>query len=141
VTPASPAPIVVSAGAERAIRRHAAADYPHECCGALLGSAERGIEEAVPFENASPGDQERRFLLSAGDYRRGAERARPPGRARRGVYHPAEPSAFDLAHAWPNVSYVIVSVRDGLPSDVRSWRLLPDRSQFAEEPLALAARG
>ena len=29
--------------------------------------------------------------------------------------HPAEPSAFDLEHAWPNLSYVIVSVRTAAP--------------------------
>ena len=63
---------------------------------------------------------ERRFLLSAADYRGAEARADATGRALLGFYHshpdhPAEPSAFDLAHAWPNLSYVILSVRDGRP--------------------------
>ena len=47
--------------------------------------------------------------------------------------HPAEPSAFDLEHAWPNLSYVIVSVRGGRVDQIRSWRLRHDRLQFDEE--------
>ena len=47
--------------------------------------------------------------------------------------HPAEPSQFDLDHAWPNLSYLIVSVRQGQPKEARSWRLKIDRSAFEEE--------
>jgi proteasome lid subunit RPN8/RPN11 len=50
--------------------------------------------------------------------------------------HPAEPSQFDLDHAWPNLSYLIVSVRQGQPKEARSWRLKPDRSAFEEEFLS-----
>ena len=49
--------------------------------------------------------------------------------------HPAQPSQYDLDHAWPFFSYVIVSVRDGEPRELRSWRLRDDRSQFDEEPV------
>jgi proteasome lid subunit RPN8/RPN11 len=132
--------LLVAGLADAAIRRHAATAYPAECCGALLGSPDTGIEDAIPFENVAPGDQDRRFLLSAADYRRAEAIADETGRQLLGFYHshpdhPAEPSAFDLAHAWPNLSYVIVSVRAGRPGDMRSWRLAPDRSRFAEEPL------
>ena len=48
---------------------------------------------------------------------------------------PALPSAFDLEHAWPNLHYLIVSVRAGRAGDARSWRLRGDRSQFHEETL------
>jgi proteasome lid subunit RPN8/RPN11 len=133
-------PLPISAEVQEAIRAHAAASYPFECCGALLGSAAGGIEEAVAFDNVAPSDPERRFLLSAADYRAAETRADATGRALLGFYHshpdhPAEPSDFDLAHAWPNLSYVILSIRDGRPGDLRSWRLDADRSRFAEEPL------
>ena len=49
--------------------------------------------------------------------------------------HPAEPSAFDLEHAWHNLSYVITSVLDGRPDRTRSWRLRADRSGFDEETI------
>ena len=47
--------------------------------------------------------------------------------------HPAEPSEFDLDHAWPNLSYLIISVQQGQPKVSRSWRLKADRSAFDEE--------
>lgn len=123
-----------------AIRDHAATAYPLECCGALLGSRADGIEDVLPLDNVAPGDQERRFLLSAADYRRAEAQADAQGCELLGFYHshpdhPAEPSAFDLAHAWPNLSYLILSVRDGRPGDLRSWRLEADRSRFEEETL------
>jgi len=48
------------------------------------------------------------------------------------------PSAFDLEHAWPNQSYLIVSVQAGRPDASRSWRLRADRSAFDEEPLIVS---
>ena len=102
----------------------------------------RASRKLCRFENAAPSDPERRFLLSAADYRVAEARADATGRALLGFYHshpdhPAEPSAFDLAHAWPNLSYVILSVRDGVPGDMKSWRLDADRSRFAEETSVL----
>ena len=125
---------------EQEIRAHAASAYPFECCGALLGSPGAVVDEALPLQNVSPSDPERRFLLSAEDYRTAEARADVTGRELVGFYHshpdhPAEPSTFDLEHAWPNLSYIIVSVRNGFPGDLRSWRLDADRSRFVEERL------
>ena len=44
--------------------------------------------------------------------------------------HPARPSQYDLDHAFPTFSYIIVSVRGGTPEDMTSWRLRDDRSAF-----------
>jgi proteasome lid subunit RPN8/RPN11 len=49
--------------------------------------------------------------------------------------HPARPSAFDLEHAWPYYSYLIVSVVDGKVAGIASWRLAADRTRFDPEPL------
>ena len=49
--------------------------------------------------------------------------------------HPARPSQYDLDHAWPFFSYVIVSVRGGTAEDMTSWRLREDRSAFDQESL------
>ncbi len=81
----------------------------------------------------------RRFRVSPDDYRQSEARARALGAELIGFYHshpdhPAVPSQYDLDHAWPNFSYVIVSVTSGAPGDLRSWRLRPDRSAFEEEP-------
>jgi len=126
-----------------AIRRHAAAAYPHECCGALIGSAEdaavdvTNIRELVNVTDEGP---RRRFRVSVDDYRLCERAAAERGAELLGFYHshpdhPAEPSQYDLDHAWPNFSYVIVAVPAGSPGDVRSWRLGPDRARFEEEEI------
>jgi proteasome lid subunit RPN8/RPN11 len=125
-----------------AIKRHGADTYPYECCGALIGSTqENGDVEVVdvrPLDNVTSEGPRRRFLVSAQDYAGSQSHARRAGLELLGFYHshpdhPAEPSQYDLDHAWPNFSYVIVAVGAGRPGDVRSWRLRADRSSFEEE--------
>ncbi len=59
--------------------------------------------------------------------------------------HPAVPSAFDLQHAWPNLSYVIVSVSKSATASaesgaLRSWRLRHDRTAFDEENVSTSCQ-
>jgi proteasome lid subunit RPN8/RPN11 len=124
------------------IRAHAAAVYPDECCGALIGTPDgQGrirVTDTLPLPNTTEEGARRRFLVRPEDYRAAEARAREEGADLVGFYHshpdhPARPSGYDLDHAWPNLSYVIVSVNNGRPDDVRSWRLLEDRSSFVEE--------
>jgi proteasome lid subunit RPN8/RPN11 len=122
-----------------AIRAHGRETYPDECCGALIGR-DGAIAEAYALPNTTEEGPRRRFLVRPADYRAAEARAAAAGRELLGFYHshpdhPARPSQYDLDHAWPFFSYVIVSVRDGEPGDVRSWRLRDDRSQFDEESL------
>jgi len=120
------------------IRKHAARIYPNECCGALFGQGDGVVQEAFALDNTFPEGQRRRFLVGPDEYRRAEARASETSRTLIGFYHshpdhPAEPSAFDLEHAWPNLSYAIISVRQGQPKELRSWRLRSDRSGFDEE--------
>lgn len=128
-----------------AIRRHAAAAYPYECCGALIGAAAGDdlieIVDAQALDNVTDEGPRRRFRVSPVDYRQSEARARELGAELVGFYHshpdhPALPSQYDLDHAWPNFSYVIVAVAQGQSGDLRSWRLRPDRSAFEEETLS-----
>lgn len=133
--------IRLSAPAVATIREHGAATYPHECCGALIGTTDgvrTEVVEARPLDNVTAEGPRRRFLVSAADYRAAERHAGDAGAALVGFYHshpdhPAEPSQYDLDHAWPNFSYVILAVGDGTPADLRSWRLRADRSAFEEE--------
>ena len=107
---------------------------------ALLGDVPGHAERALPLDNVSEDERRRRFLISPDAYRRAEAEAEWSGRRLLGFYHshpdhPAEPSAFDLEHAWPNLSYVIVSVRHGRIEHIRSWRLRGDRTRFDEESL------
>jgi proteasome lid subunit RPN8/RPN11 len=51
--------------------------------------------------------------------------------------HPARPSQYDREHAWPWYSYIIVSVANGQPQEMTSWRLSDDRSDYACEEIAI----
>jgi proteasome lid subunit RPN8/RPN11 len=123
-----------------AIRAHGRETYPHECCGALLGR-DGEVVSMVALPNTTEEGPRRRFLVRPADYRT-AERAATDGALDLvGFYHshpdhPARPSQYDLDHAWPSFSYVIVSVMEAAPVDLRSWKLREDRSAFDEEPIA-----
>ena len=124
------------AEAEAEIRRHAAETYPNECCGALIATA-GAIVEAYRLPNTTAEGARRRFLVAPDDYRLAEQRARERRGQLAGFYHshpdhPAVPSQTDLAQAWPNLTYVIVAVSGGAPGDLKSWRLLEDRSGFEE---------
>jgi proteasome lid subunit RPN8/RPN11 len=136
--------LVVSDDALAAIRGHGANTYPDECCGALIGRESDRVVEAFALSNTTSGERRRRFLIGPDEYRVSEARATELGASLLGFYHshpdhPAVPSAFDLEHAWPNLSYVIVSVQAGRAEDVRSWKLRGDRSGFDEEALSPAS--
>lgn len=126
-------------GVAEAIRRHGVQAYPDECCGALIGR--NGIvQEAFSLPNTTEEGPRRRFLVRPQDYREAERRASELDAELLGFYHshpdhPARPSQYDLDHAWPFLSYVIVSVRGGAPELMTSWRLQEDRSAFTEELL------
>jgi cysteine synthase B len=137
---AAPGSVSLSEAARAGIRGDAERSYPDECCGALFGPRTGEISEAMPLTNVTTGERRRRFLVGADEYRAAERRAETTGLALLGFYHshpdhPAEPSPFDLEHAWPNLSYVIVSITGGRAAVMRSWRLRADRSQFEEETL------
>jgi proteasome lid subunit RPN8/RPN11 len=127
------------------IAAHGERDYPHECCGLLLGDFAAGglktIAEIYPISNAREEAARRnRFLITPEEFREGEQYAEKSGLAVVGFYHShpdhaAAPSAYDLDHAWPLYSYLIVSVAAGVAGDLRSWEMEPDRSKFIEEEI------
>jgi proteasome lid subunit RPN8/RPN11 len=57
-----------------------------------------------------------------------------------GFYHShpnaeARPSQFDLDHAWPFYSYIIVSVKGNKAQEMNSWKMAEDRSRFDPESI------
>ena len=129
--------ITLSAPVDAAIRAHGRETFPHECCGAMLGK-DGLVREAHALPNTTEEGPRRRFLVRPDDYRVAEQRAREAGLELLGFYHshpdhPATPSQFDLDHAWPFFSYVIVSVMSGEDKLLTSWRLKDDRSAFDEE--------
>jgi proteasome lid subunit RPN8/RPN11 len=122
------------------IRAHGAETYPHECCGALLGrdNEAREILGLFPLINRRDDSPRNRFSVTAQDVLDAEKSARLQGLDVVGWYHshpdhPARPSEYDRDHAWPWYSYIIVSVAQGQPQDMTSWRLNDDRQQFSPE--------
>ena len=87
-----------------------------------------------------------RFLIRPDDYREAERQAGKLGLDLLGFYHshpehPAQPSQYDLDHAWPVFSYVIVSVTTDDTGPLTSWRLRDDRAAFDEQPVERATGG
>lgn len=135
--------LVLSPEVEAEIRAHARAEYPHECCGALLGNEQgdtRFITQIIRLANERTDERERRFYVSPQQVLMAERQARTAGLLLLGFYHshpnhPAVPSEYDREHALPYYSYPIVSVQQGEPAELRSWRLKEDRTSFDEELL------
>jgi proteasome lid subunit RPN8/RPN11 len=127
------------------IEAHGEHTYPHECGGMIIGhfDAENGktVVEILPMENAiNEAEQHNRVLILPKDVLRAERSAREKGLDVIGYYHshpdhPARPSQFDLDHALPVWSYIIVSVIQGKAADLRSWEMENDRSKFNEEEI------
>ena len=133
--------LTITPAVDAAIRQHGAQTFPHECCGALYGS-NGSVTDTFALPNVTEEGPRRRFRISDKDYLKTERRASELGAELLGFYHshpdhPARPSQYDLDHAFPTFSYIIVSVRDGKPEDMTSWRLRDDRSAFDPEDLAV----
>jgi len=129
-----------------AIENHGEHDYPHECCGLLLGTffdGQKTVAEVYPISNAREEQAKRnRFLIRPEELLQGERYAEQRELEVVGFYHShpdceATPSGYDLEHAWPTYSYIIVSVREGVAVELRSWELKADRSQFMREESAI----
>jgi len=131
----------------RRIQAHGVETYPHECCGALLGSDGDGTREVVellPLANRRDDSLRNRFEVTADDVRLAEKTAHEKRLELIGWYHshpeaPARPSEYDRDHAWPWYSYIIVSVQKGEPRDTTSWRLHDDRAGYDSESIEITA--
>lgn len=137
------------------IRAHAESTYPEECCGLLLGQVTGDVKTLVevwPTKNAWSAESEdnwpeqtgltekRRYAISPADLLKAMKDGRDRSLEIIGIYHShidcaAVPSEFDRAGAWPQYSYIIVSVRQGASQEFLSWSLDTDSNFQAEEIL------
>ncbi|MEO0457772.1 MAG: M67 family metallopeptidase [Cyanobacteria bacterium P01_A01_bin.114] len=150
-----------------AMQTHAERTYPDECCGLMLGCLntalnEKELIELRPLKNAwSPGlsaefaarsqtlsdlskdrTQTSRYWIDPQDLLAVQREARQLGLDIIGVYHShpdhlAVPSECDRALAWPEYSYIIMSVQNGAAVDIQIWQLDADH-QFQPEPMKIA---
>ena len=130
------------------IREHGVRDHPYECCGLLIGrfTAEgKVVTETDAISNAREESAKRnRFLITPEELMGGERYARGRDLEVIGFYHShpdcaAVPSQYDLEHAWPTYSYIIVSTTAEEAKDLFSWEQESDRSRFNPEEIILAA--
>jgi proteasome lid subunit RPN8/RPN11 len=133
--------ILLPEDAVAAIEEHGRESYGDEACGVLYGRLRpegKEVASADRMKNSREDERHRRFTVTADDYRRAEAEASRRGLNLLGFYHshpdhPAFPSRYDLDHALPFFSYVILSVAKGEPEALRSFVLSEDRSEFQEE--------
>ncbi|WP_421657941.1 Mov34/MPN/PAD-1 family protein [Leptothermofonsia sp. ETS-13] len=137
-----------------AINHHAERTYPDECCGLLIGrltETGRVVSEIWTTENTwtqevadEMGDgllasKTRRYWIAPQEMLAVMKAARQQGLEIVGIYHShpdhwAIPSECDRRLAWPQYSYLIVSVVQGKVINAQSWAL-DDHHQFQSETL------
>ncbi|MFB3906692.1 MAG: M67 family metallopeptidase [Acidobacteriota bacterium] len=123
------------------IHRTAVSEYPHECCGIMIGSvanSHRMVTRLLVARNQRQDSLRNRYLIDPAVIYRVESELRGTGKAILGFFHshpdePARPSRYDREHAWPWYSYLIVSVIKGKTADTTVWQLKSDRSGFEQE--------
>jgi proteasome lid subunit RPN8/RPN11 len=127
------------------IKAHAQKDYPHECCGIILGKfnqGEKSVKQIISISNEKDEKyRHNRYLITSNDILKTEIYAQKQGLDIVGFYHShpdcsANPSDFDKDHALPVYSYFIVSVINGVAKDFTVSQLLDDRSKFVLEKIS-----
>jgi proteasome lid subunit RPN8/RPN11 len=124
-----------------AIRGEAARAYPHEACGALVGSSPADVSLALVLPNQETASPRTRFTIAPADYLSAEAAAEARGARLVGFWHshpdhPARPSATDREHGWEGLLTVVVAVEKGRPGDVTAWSVPGLGEPFAEVPLS-----
>jgi len=133
--------VQISHGLLRVLEEQARDGYPEETCGFLF-SAETAARapvqivtavESVP--NVAEAERQRRFVISAEALRAAEARAASRQQVVCGFYHshpdhPPVPSAFDVDHAWPWYTYLVISVDPAGVGGAGAFELDVDRQRF-----------
>jgi len=144
----APALLRISRALLSEVRAHAAATFPEECCGFLLGEAagdDRTVRAVVRAANtfAPPELRARHYAYDPLALVRAEEEQAARGFEHVGFYHShptgvARPSEYDRLHAgFAGQSYLIVAVTAKGPGEAASFALSADRTFKSEELLVL----
>ncbi len=119
------------------IKAHGEETYPEECCGVLIGgySEIRAVAlEARRMRNVNEGSKNTRYNIDPLDLVKLEDELDEKGLQILGIYHshpnhPAKLSETDFKFAWPNLSYLVISVNNGKAEKMSSWRLEMDGAE------------
>ena len=118
------------------ITAHAKAEYPKEACGIMAGA--RGVGTRV-FRMRNMDASPISYTMDPKEQLHVMKQLRAEGLEMLAIYHshtatPAYPSPTDVRLAtYPDVSYVLVSVKDQAHPDVKSYRIVD--GTITPEPL------
>ena len=142
--------LILAAAHRQVMQAEAERTYPEECCGILLGQLEQSGQKTVievwPTPNAwsegaaaelasvisasrysAQAAHRDRYWIDPRDLLKAQREARDRSLQVIGIYHshpdhPAMPSETDRRLAWPEYSYLILSVEQGKVTQVLSWQ-------------------
>ena len=142
-------PIRIDADVLTAMAKGAAAAYPNEGCGALLGTSAGGLRhvtDSLPVPNTETGTPRMRFEVAPRDYMAVEDEADRRSLSLLGFWHShpddtARASKTDRAYAWEGLLTVIVSVPAGAPGPVIAWEILGPDAPFTPVPVEEGATG
>ena len=136
------------AEAHEEMRKLAAAAYPDEGCGVLIGRQVEGRTEIFSVTSARNLNQERardRYLMDPGDIVRADREAREQDLDVVGYWHshpdhPARPSRYDTDHAWTDYVYIICATTPEGTGDVNAFTLSEEGGEFVSLLLIVTPR-
>ena len=132
-----------------ALRAHGEETYPHECCGALLGTATpdgNHVRSIVRAGNTLTDRAHDRYNIAPEELIKIQRQARGLGLDIVGFYHshpdhPAQWSQTDFAEAhWVGCSYIITEIAGGKATITNSFLLTgtsEDDKKFNDEPIEI----
>lgn len=119
--------IYINRDFKKALTEHSKDEFPNEACGLLAGKDNR-VERIYRMKNTDKSATS--FFMDPGEQFTVMKDIRNKGLSFIGVYHShpetgAYPSAHDVKLAfYPEVSYVIISLKDKENPDMRSFRII-----------------
>ncbi len=138
--------LIISDNLIKMIKKQGEEGYPFEICGFLIGKIDfendtREVYEVFQVENQNKERANDRFEISPKDFLKVENYVSRKNLEIVGIYHthpdhPNRPSQTDLMFAQPDMSYIILSVKNGKAGDWKSW-VLDDEGKFVEEEVKI----
>ena len=138
--------LILPESCRQSLSRAAIQRYPYEACGVFIGQVQGTnniVEEVLQLTNVLREVGSDRYAMDPKEMYAAHERARQLGGEIVGIWHShpdqaPRPSSLDLDAAWPEWSYLIVSVSREELKGMRSWRLSEsDEKKFEEEEVLI----
>lgn len=123
----SPGPLHVPQSIYEDMVAHCRSEYPKEACGLLVANAVGTVETVYRMKNVE--ESPIGYTMDPNEQLQVEKRMRQHNQRLIGIYHShtasaAEPSTVDVSLAIsPDISYVIVSLKDRAHPDVQSYRI------------------